>query len=291
MIASGITKNTTAKITSQHGLIYSKLLNSIGEEKAKMYLQANQSALSEYSTLCKNINCGFESKNAYVYSISNRTEIEEEVKAVNYLGLNAEFIECPGLPFENAVAVKFPEQAQFNPLQFIFGICKGLNIYENTFIYNISPHTAAYERGTITADKIIIATHFPFINKHGSYFFKLYQHRSYEAAFENAPDLDGMYVDESDKGMSFRNCDNMLLIGGGGHRTGKNDSALSEIYNFAEKYYPNAKAVYSWAAQDCMSLGRIPYIGKYSKRTPDLYVASGFNKWGMTSSMVVSQIS
>jgi len=289
-IACGITKNTTAKITSQHGLIYAKLIRGMGEEKAKMYLQANQAALAEYARLCGNISCGFERKNAYTYSLTDRSKIEAEVDAVNRLGLKAKFTEAAVLPFETAGTICFREQAQFNPLQFISGICSGLNIYENTFIQDITPHKAVADCGTITADKIIIATHFPFINKHGSYFLKLYQHRSYVAAFENAPDLDGMYVDESDSGMSFRNYDNLILIGGGGHKTGKQGGAWNEIYNFADRYYPNAKPMYSWATQDCMSLDGVPYIGKYSKRTPDLYVASGFNKWGMTSSMAAAMI-
>ena len=194
-IAGGITKNTTAKITSQHGLIYAKLYRSMGAVKAKMYLQANQAALHEYEQLCSNINCGFEHKDAYTYSVSDRKKVEAEVDAVNRLGLKAEFVEQPALPFKTAGAIKFPNQAQFEPLQFIVGICKNLNIYENTFIRDISPHTAVSDCGTITAGKIIVTTHFPFINKHGSYFLKLYQHRSYVAAFENAPDLNGMYVD------------------------------------------------------------------------------------------------
>lgn len=289
-IACGITKNTTAKITSQHGLIYAKLIRSIGEEKAKMYLQANQEALSEYGRLCSNIDCGFEHKNAYTYSVSDRRKIEEEVRAVNRLGFSADFSETAALPFKTQGAIKFPDQAQFNPMQFIAGICSGLHIYENTFIRDITPRKAISDNGTITADKIIVATHFPFINKHGSYFLKLYQHRSYAAAFENAPDINGMYVNESNSGMSFRNYDNFLFIGGGGHRTGKQGGAWNEILEFANKYYPDAKVKYSWATQDCMSLDDIPYIGQYSKRTSDLYVASGFNKWGMTSSMAAARI-
>ena len=289
-IAGGITKNTTAKITSLHGLIYAKLIRSIGKEKAEMYLRANQDALLEYGNLCSHIKCNFEHKDAYTYSLANRQKIEDETEAAHSLGVNADFIEHPALPFKTEGAVKFPNQSQFNPLQFISGICKDLHIYEHTFIRDISPHKAVADKGTITADKIIIATHFPFINKHGSYFLKLYQHRSYAAAFENIPDLNGMYVDESGTGMSFRNYNDFLFIGGGGHRTGKHGGAWDEIYDFAKKYYPNANIKYHWATQDCMSLDSIPYIGQYSKQTPNLYVASGFNKWGMTSSMAAARI-
>ena len=138
----------------------------------------------------------------------------------------------------------------------------------------------------ICADKVIAATHFPFINKHGSYFLKLYQHRSYMIALENAQNVNGMYVDESRRGMSFRNYNNLLFIGGGGERTGKIGGNWSELRSFAKEHYPNAKERYFWAAQDCMSLDDIPYIGSYSRSTTDFYVASGFNKWGITGAMV-----
>lgn len=287
---SGVTKNTTAKITSLHGLIYDKLLRTLGEEKAQMYLTANQNALFEYERICQEVDCDFEKKSAYTYSLSDRAKIESEVSAANLLGFDAAFHEEIELPFKTQGAVCFPNQAQFNPLKFIKEISKDLNIYENTFIRDITPHAAISDSGKITAKKIIVATHFPFINKHGSYFLKLYQHRSYVSAYENAAQLDGMYVDEAQNGMSFRNYDNLLLIGGGDHRTGKHGGNWQELNDFANAYYPQAKLKYEWATQDCMSLDHIPYIGQYSARTPDLFVATGFNKWGMTSSMVAAQI-
>ena len=289
-IASGITKNTTAKITFQHELIYSKLIKHAGKEKAQMYLSANQRAFTEYEKLCQSIDCDFEKKHAYTYSLSDRHKIEDEVRAVNNLGFPAEFTEHTELPFDIRGAVCFPDQAQFNPLKFIKEAAKGLNIYENTFIRDITPTTAVANSGKITAKKIIVTTHFPFINKHGSYFLKLYQHRSYVSAFESTQKLSGMYVDEDNKGMSFRSYDSLLFIGGGGHRTGKHGGSWEEISRFADKYYPHAALKYQWAAQDCMSLDGVPYIGQYSAKTPDLYTASGFNKWGITSSMAAAII-
>lgn len=289
-IASGTTKNTTAKITSQHGLIYSKIIKDYGREKAQMYLSANNEALSLYEEMCKDIDCDFEKNDAYTYSLKSQEKIEYEVKAVNSLGYSAEFVKTRELPIETEGAVKFSDQAQFNPLKFIAEISKGLNIYEQTFIHDITPDTAISNFGKIKAKKIIVATHFPFINKHGSYFLKLYQHRSYVAAYECDGKLSGMYVDEDKKGMSFRNYGDLMLIGGGGHRTGKQGGAWREIEEFAKKYYPEATLKYEWAAQDCMSLDSIPYIGNYSKKTPNLYVATGFNKWGMTSSMTAAKI-
>ncbi len=289
-IASGITKNTTAKITSQHGIIYSKLINYFGKEKAKMYLDINEMSLSEYKSLCKNINCDFEVKDAYTYSLNDRAKIEEEVNALYSLGYNAEFKDKTELPFDISGAIKFNQQAQFHPLKFIADIAKDLNIYENTFVRELKPDCAITAGGKIFAKKIIVTTHFPFINKHGSYFLKLYQHRSYVSAYENTSLLKGMYVDENKKGMSFSSYDNLLLIGGGGHRTGKKGGAWHPIHSFAQEYYPKAKLQYEWATQDCMTLDSVPYIGDYSKSTTNMYVATGFNKWGMTSSMAASMI-
>ncbi len=289
-IASGITKNTTAKITSQHGLIYAKLLHTLGKEKTQMYLNANEAALKEYEILSKNLRCDFEKKNAYTYSLSERKKVEDEVEAVNTLGFPAKFFETAPLPFSTKGAVCFPNQAQFHPLKFLTEIVKGLNIYEDTFIHDIAMHTAVADSGKIQAQKIIVATHFPFINKHGNYFLKLYQHRSYVAAYENAPDVNGMYVDEADTGMSFRNYNGLLFIGGGGHRTGKQGGTWHELETFTKQYYPKARLRYQWATQDCMSLDGIPYIGPYAAKTPDLFVASGFNKWGFTSAMAAAKI-
>lgn len=289
-VASGITKNTTAKITSQHSLIYDKITRSYGKERAQMYLDANQAALSEYEKLCQSIDCDFSVKDAYTYSLTDREKIEREVRAAGALGLNAEFVSKTELPLKLAGAIKFKNQAQFNPLKFIAEISKDLNIYENAFVRDITPECAVTNSGKINFKKVIVATHFPFINKHGSYFLKLYQHRSYVTAFENAPLINGMYVDEDKKGLSFRTYDNLLLIGGSGHRTGKGSDAWDAIESFAKSHYPDAKVRYQWAAQDCMSLDGIPYIGHYSKNTPDMYVATGFNKWGVTSSMVSAML-
>ena len=285
-ICSETTGNTTAKITFQHGLIYDKLLRSAGIEKAKMYLQANKAAFEQYAKLCKNIDCDYEIKDNYVYSRDNRKKLEDEITALSQIGYNAVLKENLPLPIGTVGAVSFENQAQFHPLKFLFTIAKNLNIYEHTFVREMIGTTAVTNNGKIQADKVIVTTHFPFINKHGSYFLKLYQHRSYVIALENAQNVNGMFVDESQTGLSFRNYREFLLLGGGGHRTGKKGGNWSELREFAKNNYPNGVEKYFWAAQDCMSLDHIPYIGRYSKNTVDLYTASGFNKWGMTGAML-----
>lgn len=289
-ICSGTTGNTTAKITFQHGLIYDKILKSDGTEAARKYLEANRAAFDKYAELCGKTDCDYEIKDNYVYSTDDRRKLEKEVEALEKIGYIADLCENVPLPVKTVGAVKFPDQAQFNPLKFLSSVVEGLNIYENTFVREMRGNTAVTDKGKIHADTVIAATHFPFINKHGSYFLKLYQHRSYVIALENAQDVNGMYVDECDTGLSFRNYEGLLLLGGGGHRTGKKGGNWVELRAFAAKKYPNSREKHFWATQDCMSLDGIPYIGRYSAKTHGFYVASGFNKWGMTGSMTAAML-
>jgi len=285
-LCGGATKNTTAKLTSQHGLIYQKLLRKFGREKARLYLEANQAALEEYRTLCRDVDCGFQERDSYVYSVSDRRKLELELDALSRLGFPAELEEA--LPFPAAGAVRFPKQAQFHPLRFAAAISRGLRIFERTKVLELGPGRAVTNGGTVSSEKTVIATHFPLLNKHGGYFLKLYQHRSYVLALENVPPVGGMYVDEDKKGLSFRDYDGLLLLGGGGHRTGKRGGGWLELEGFARARWPEAREAARWAAQDCMTLDGVPYAGQYSKNTPDLYVAAGFNKWGMTGSMAAA---
>lgn len=289
-ICSGVTDDTTAKITWQHGLIYDRLIKTFGMEKASMYLEANRDALERYKSLCGGIDCDFEEKDSFVYSLDGREKLERELVAIGKLGAPAELAEELPLPFYTDGAVRVRNQAQFHPLKFARAIAEGLPIYEHTRVLGLSPNGAVTDKGSVTAERIIVATHFPFLNKHGLYFLKLYQHRSYVLALDGASELHGMYLDESGKGLSFRNYRNLLLLGGGSHRTGKTGGGWLSLSGAAREYYPASSEAYRWAAQDCMSLDGVPYIGKYSMNTPKLYVASGFNKWGMTSSMVSAVI-
>lgn len=284
-IASGVTKNTTAKITSQHGLIYSKIIKKYGTEMAKLYLMANEEAISDYRKIWHQC----ETVDAYTYSLDNRKKIEKETYAVQSLGYKADFVERTALPFPVSGAICFREQAVFHPLKFISHIAKNLNVYENTEVVEFTPQFVKTNRGRIYAKKVIVATHFPFLNKHGAYFLKLYQHRSYVSAAKNAVQLPGVYLDEKEGGLSFRNYNDILLIGSGGHRTGKKTDGWERGKQIIDTYFPKSEITNFWATQDCISLDGIPYIGQYGN-TPNLYVATGFNKWGMTSSMVAANL-
>ena len=288
-ICSATTAHTTAKLTAQHGLIYHKLIRSLGEEGASQYYKANAEAVEKLMNLCDRFGAPMEEKANFVYS-SDRRKLDRELDAFQKLGIPAIFIEAPPLPLSAAGALGIPGQAQFHPLKLAASLAKELTIYENSRVTELIGTTVTTEHGRIRAKKIVVTTHFPFLNKHGSYFLKLYQHRSYLLALENAGTLDSMYVSDDKKGMSFSSFGGTLLLGGGGHRTGKHGGGWRELREFVAKHYPNAAEMNHWAAQDTMSLDGIPYIGQYSRNTPDLYVAAGFNKWGMTGSMVSAML-
>ncbi len=289
-ICSGVTGNTTAKVTVQHGLIYDKMIKRFGVEIAELYYSAQEKAFLEYANLSKDIECDFRLRDSYVYSLKSREKIEREVEALNKIGCKATFEENLPLPFRVSGAVKIENQAEFHPLKLLFHIARNLKIFEKTRVLELVPDGALTDKGKIIAKNIIVATHFPFINKYGGYFIKMYQHRSYVIALKEAQNVDGMYVDEENTGLSFRNYQDLLLLGGGGHRTGKKGGNYEELRRFADRYYPNAEEVCHWATQDCKTLDDIPYIGQYTKSTPSVFVATGFNKWGMTSAMTAAML-
>ena len=287
-IANATTANTTAKITAQHGAIYAELLNKIGAENARKYLEINLKAVDLIKQIATD--CDLEQKDNYVYSKTDRKKLENEILALEKIGFKAELCDSVPLPLRTVGAVKFTNQAQFHPLKFIRTISKNLKIYENTFVKEVKDGIAYTATNTVKAQKIIVATHFPFINRHGNYFLKLYQHRSYVTTLKYAQNVDGMYVDEAKNGLSFRNYKDLLLLGGGDHRTGKQGGGLGELRRFAKNNYSKAREIYTFAAQDCMSLDSLAYIGKYSAFCSELYVATGFNKWGMTGSAVSAML-
>jgi len=284
------TAHTSAKITSQHGLIYSKLIKEFGADAAKKYYEANEAAIAEYARLARDIDCEFRRCDSFIYSTKAKNYISAERDALKKLGIAHEYTDKSELPFSITGAVGFKNQACFNPLKFIKEIARDLNIYENSRVTETVGCTAYTERHRISAKRVIVATHFPFINKHGSYFLKMYQERSYVISLSGATAIEGIYLDEESGGLSIRRSEDQLLIGGSSHRTGKDGCGWDTLLAFRKKYYPDSTVKYKWATQDCITLDGMPYIGRYSKSTSNLYVATGFNKWGMTSSMVAARL-
>lgn len=292
-IGSGQTGRTTAKITSQHGLIYQKLIQSIGKEQARLYGEANRNAIERYRLLIEKykIDCEWAECPAYLYTTQAARLLRQEYKAAEELGIPAELTEETELPFPVEAALKFPGQARFHPLKFLAEISKSLTIYEHTRVLEAFPGKLVTNRGTVRAGKVIFACHYPFVNAPGYYFLRMHQERSYVVALKGAGQMEGMYLGIDPGGLSLRSAgEDVLLLGGSGHRTGDKpaEKAYETLVHQADRYWPGAKIVAQWSAQDCMTLDQIPYIGKFGKNTDGWYVASGFEKWGMTSSMTAA---
>ena len=297
-VCSGQTRNTTAKITSQHGLIYAKLANIFGEQTASKFGRLNERAIDEYERIIRGcgIECGFKRLPSYLYTKTEKgTEsLERERTEAKRAGIKASIVYETELPFSVKMALKYENQAQFHPLEFLSSIVKELNIYEHERVLRVKGNQIITEHGSLEAKKIIFATHFPFVNVPGFYFAKMHQERSYvlgvrvpEAGLEQ-----GMYYGIDQDGLSFRREKDVILVGGKSHRTGVQQA--QDPYEALRKdvgtFWPGYEEVASWAAQDCMTLDSLPYIGVYSRQRPNWYVATGFEKWGMTGSMAAAMV-
>lgn len=293
-VGSGQTGNTTAKITSQHRLIYDKLICNQGVEFAGLYAKANEEAISIYKKLIRqeHISCDFEEKSSYLYTKKDLHSLMREAEAASSLGISASLVTETELPFWIEGAVCFENQAQFHPLKFLYALAEKLPVYEHTKVLKAEGNIVETEKGNIKARNIVFAAHYPFVIRPGYYFMRMHQERSYAIAVEGAQQFQGIYLGIDEDGLSFRNYQNLMIVGGEGHRTGENPfgGQYEKLYGEAEKLWSGIQEKARWSAQDCFTLDDIPYIGNFSKSTPDWYVATGFQKWGMTGSMTAARL-
>lgn len=293
-IGGGQTQNTTAKLTAQHGLIYAKLIAQHGPRLAQQYADANQAAIGGYRTLSEKlgIDCELEEQSAFLYTNANPDTLKQEAEAAQSLGLDAAFLTHTDLPFPVSGAVRLGGQAQFHPLKLLFALANGVPVYEQTRVLSVEDGTLATDKGTVGAKHIVFADHYPFPLFPGLFFTKMHQERSYVLALKNANPPEGMYLGVDPDGLSIRHSGKLLLLGGGGHRTGENRAGgkYGLLRQRGLALWPECRETARWSAQDCMTPDGVPYIGKFSAHTPNWYVATGFGKWGMTTSLVAAQI-
>ena len=290
-IASGTTKNTTAKISAQHNLIYNKLSKTIGIKKTRLFYNANIMALNKYEEIItkNNIDCDFERNDSYVYTLKETSKLKKEYTAYKKLNIDGQLVKETNLPFKVKEALLLRNQAMFNPLKFIKHITKDLEIYENTKVIKINKNLVECENGCqIRFNKLVIATHFPIIDNEGYFFIKQNQYKSHLLAIKTNYKVNGMYIDEDNKGYTLRNYKDYIIFGGYSHKTGKKTDAyyFNKLKNKALECFKDGEIVCEFSAQDCMSLDQMPYIGKYTKKDENIYVITGFNKWGMSGCML-----
>jgi glycine/D-amino acid oxidase-like deaminating enzyme/nitrite reductase/ring-hydroxylating ferredoxin subunit len=307
-IGTGVSGHTTAKITSQHGLIYEHLLSAMGSDAAFSYAQANQAALARYSELisANHISCDFTRKEAFTYTPQTQSlgAIQKEVDAAQRIGIPARLVTDLDLPFPAVAAISFPDQAQFHPRKYMAAVVRMLHqrqvpIYEQTWVEDVSdgsPVLVKTSRGTVSADAVILANHSP--SPYSVLFFtRMTPKRSYVVAVESKEPLPpGMYYSSETPYTSLRTCSDgeneFLLVGGQNHKTGYHESAVERYRNleaFARVYFQASSVHSSWSTQDNVTMDRVPYIGKVPV-TKNVYLAIGFGGWGMTHSMVSAML-
>ncbi len=304
-IVQGTTGHTTAKITSQHGLVYSKLIKHLGKEKAQQYADANEHAINFIEELIneQQIDCDFSRQAAFIYTQSENyiKQIENEVEAASSLGIEAAYMENIPLSFKIKAAVRFENQAQFHPRKYILALAKdipgdGSYIFEQTRaidFHESNPCTViTEEEHKVIAEKMIIATHYPAYGSNGYYFARLYPEKSYALGIrikEKFPG--GMYITAEDPGRSLRvtpyeKNEELIIVGGEHHKTGEGPNTnihYQNLIEFAKDIYESPELLFRWSTQDYTTLDEVPYVGNITSKSSNVYVATGFNKWGMTN--------
>lgn len=302
-LASGTTGHTTAKITAQHGLIYNELIAHFGDEKAGLYYRANQEALGWIEkTIRKNeVSCGFEKKPAIIYAATDQeaNEVEKEKEAYDRLGIPGELRQTVSLPLAAANALMMPDQAQFHPLMYLHYLIAelvrmGVPVYEQTMAVELeqdTPPVILTRQGyRIHCRNVLICSHFPFYDPR-FYFSRMFPERSYLIACEtDRPVPEGMYLSAGDPKRSVRSLSlsgkSLVLVGGENHKTGRGEDTevhFNRLSGFASSLLGENRQIARWSAQDYTTLDKVPYIGQISAKHPNLFLAAGFRKWGMTT--------
>jgi len=310
-IVQGATGFTTAKITSQHHLIYDKIINSFGLEYAQQYASANEESISFIENLVKelDIDCDLSSLPSYMYTTDENyiIKIEREIKAAIKLGIKASFVDKLPINLDIKGGVVFSNQAQFHPRKYLLNLAEkiqgdGSHIFENTEAMEIIPganNTILTNKGKkITASKVVIASHFPCYDGLGLYLTRLKPQRSYVLAGkvkEHFPEA--MFINAEEPGRSLRyqkyGENQLILFGGEGHKTAHGESYnyhYENLETFAKSLFEVENILFKWSTQDYITLDNIPYVGKLTSSKENIYVATGFGEWGMTNGTAAARI-
>lgn len=310
-ILSGTTEYTTAKITAQHGLIYHELIEHFGLEKAKLYYQAAMDAKTWIKdTIADNqITCGFSDEDAYIYTDDDKEikHIKNETDAYQKMAIEGELVDKMPLEIPIKAALVMKNQAQFHPLHFLKHLVTaihddGINIYEQTTAVDIEfsehPIITTKDNHQITCQHVVIATHYPFHDRSGLYFSRMYQERSYMLAITAKQKFPGgMYINAEQPTRTIRATmdegEEVWLVGGERHKTGQDKSAIDhheQLELFADQSFGIKAYKHRWSAQDITTMDKLPYIGPLTTNKPHALVATGYRKWGMTSATVAAMI-
>lgn len=308
-VGQQVTGRSTAKVTSQHGLIYDRLIRDFGEEEARIYGEANEQAIRriEQLTIELRIACDFARAPAYVYAAKPEElpQIEREVEAARWLGLPAAYVDQLPLPFTIAGGIRFDDQAQFQPYDYTVGLARsvasGGMIFEQTRVTAVEdgdPCVVRTESGpTVTARDVIVATHLP-IGKIGLFFAKAfpYAHPVVAARIDASRIVDGMFISAGSPSRSVRFArhaeQTYLVAAGDSYKPGHSDEqeqAFADLDRFLLEAFGLAASDYRWTNEDFNAMDGVPFIGR-SPGSGHEFVATGFNAWGLTGGTAAAML-
>ena len=306
-LAHGVTGHTTAKVSSQHGLIYDRLRSRFGADAARTYGEANEAALDWIARRAEHIDCDFRRRSAYAYatSPSDRKKLESEAEAATEAGLPATLTETAPLPFETEGALRFDDQAEFHVRKYLAGLIEqltaaGCRIFERSRAVEVDggdPCTVKTPGGRVTAGSVVIATHYPFLDRSLA-FARVHPERSYAILCRTADaPPEGMLISAGSPTRSVRSVpldgEELLLVGGEGHRTGTGgdtEERYRRLEAFAREHWDVRSVEYRWSAQDNTTVDGLPYVGRLAPWERRVLMATGFAKWGMTGGTAAAML-
>lgn len=301
-ILHGTTAHTTAKLTAQHDICYRDLIKNFGAYNAELYAIAQREAIDFVND--SKIDCDLEQLTAYVYTQKEDaiTTLVEEYEAAKTLGFNCELVSELELPFPIKKALAFHDQAQFNPLKFLVGLLKeiekhpAITIYEQTAAVEINQlENSRYQIKTenyqnLNVRKVVQACHFPFYDGGSLLFAKIEARKSYLVATKEASQkLNGIYISYDKPTRTMRQYENFLIVGGEDHRVGTSENTVQKFENicrFVKEYFHTSVIEHQWSAQDYLTVDNVPFVGAINDS--DIYVATGYKKWGMTNGIAAA---
>lgn len=310
-ILNGTTGHTTAKVTAQHGLIYDELISHFGVEKAKLYYQASADALNfvRNTVTEKQIECDFSNEEAIIYAVSEEyaQKVDKERQAYEKLGIPHGIKESIPFNINTTAVLSMFDQSQFHPVKYLKKLLKdfvdlGGIVYENTTAADIEegslPDVVTRDGYRLKCKYVIAASHFPFADMKGFYFSRLSPERSYVLGVKIKEDFPGgMYYSADSPTRSLRytpyNGDKLILVSGDSHKTGHGPDTMKHyeaLEVFAEEVLGITDYPYRWSAQDLYTLDKVPYIGPITSKQKNIFVATGYRKWGMTNGTAAAML-
>jgi glycine/D-amino acid oxidase-like deaminating enzyme/nitrite reductase/ring-hydroxylating ferredoxin subunit len=313
-VAAAVSGYTTAKLSVQHNLIFADLADRHGEDAARVYAESQTRALEwvAEAAAAYGIDCELERVRSIVYTESrdDLPSLEQELEAARKAGLAAELVQDSPLPWPIAGAVAIANQAQFHPRRYLLELAAGIvnaggRILEQTRALDVDvgqPCTVATDRGTITCTEVVVATHYPFLDR-GLLFAQLAPYRDVVVAAPITPSQDPGVIAISTGSESggthsvrtapYRDGGRLLVVTGGQYKTGDTEDVQARYDELAEwtreRFKVNA-VTHMWSTQDTSSVDRLPYIGQLPNAGEHVWVATGFSAWGMTNGTLAGLI-